>query len=70
MMELVTQGAPSGSCRCGRPGLLSAALPGLHKEEAASCRFTNVQSPSRRKGALNEALFYQIQGELSVNSID
>ncbi len=40
----LTQGGWSGSCRCRRPGLLSDARLGLHNEEAASCRFTNVQS--------------------------
>ena len=38
-------GPPSGSCRWRRPGLSSDAPLGLYKEEAASCRFTNVESP-------------------------
>ena len=38
-------GPPSGSCRWLRPGLSSDAPLGLYKEEAASCRFTNVESP-------------------------
>jgi hypothetical protein len=33
------------SCRRCRPGLPSDAPLGLYQEEAASCRFTNVQSP-------------------------
>ena len=43
-MGPLTQGGWSGSCRCRRPGLLSDARLGLRNEEAASCRFTNVQS--------------------------
>jgi len=41
----LTQGGTSGSCRWCRPGLPSDAPLGLYREEAASCRFTNVQSP-------------------------
>ena len=33
-----------------RPGLQSDAPLGLYQEEAASCRFTNVQSPDRFSG--------------------
>jgi membrane fusion protein, multidrug efflux system len=40
--RLLTQGRTSGSCRPRRPGLQADAPLGLHKEEAASCRFTNV----------------------------
>ena len=40
MLGLVTQGAPSSSCRWGCPGLPSNAPLGLYKEEADSCRFT------------------------------
>jgi len=40
----LTQGVASGSCRSGSPGLQAYAPLGLYKEEAASCRFTSVQS--------------------------
>ena len=43
--ETATQGVTSGSCRRCRPGLQAGAPLGLYREEAASCRFTNVQSP-------------------------
>ena len=36
----LTQGGASGSC-----AMPSGAPLGLYQEEAASCRFTNVQSP-------------------------
>ena len=45
MVGTLTQGGTSGSCRWRCPGLPSDAPLGLYKEEAASCRFTNVQSP-------------------------
>ena len=45
MAGLVTQGAASGSYRWGALGYRLTPLLGLYKEEAASCRFTNVQSP-------------------------
>jgi hypothetical protein len=45
MVGKLTQGGTSGSCRWSRPGLPSDAPLGLYNEEAASCRFTNVQSP-------------------------
>ena len=54
MVGLVTQGTASGSCRWPCPGLPSDAPLGLYKEEAASCRFTNVQS-TEGKG-LSEAV--------------
>ena len=50
----LTQGGTSGSCRWCRPGLPSDAPLGLNKEEAASCRFTNVQSPEAK--GLSEAV--------------
>jgi hypothetical protein len=45
MVGWVTQCAPSGSCHWRGPGLPPDAPLVLYKEEAASCRFTNVQSP-------------------------
>jgi len=45
MVGMLTQGGTSGSCRWCRPGLPADAPLGLYKEEVASCRFTNVQSP-------------------------
>ena len=45
MVGLLTQGARSGSCRWRCPGLPSDTPLGLYKDEAAPCRFTNVQSP-------------------------
>ena len=44
MVGTQTQGETSSSCRWSGPGLQSAAPLGLYAEEAASCRFTNVQS--------------------------
>jgi len=40
----LTQGSPSRACRSGCPRLHAYAPLGLGREEAASCRFTNVQS--------------------------
>jgi len=47
MMGTLTQGWTSSSCRWSSPGLPSDAPLGLYYEEAASCRFTNVQSLSK-----------------------
>ncbi len=56
---MLTQGTPSDSCRWACPGLPSDAPLGLYKEEAASCRFTNVQAPGLPlgKGGLQGAAF-------------
>jgi hypothetical protein len=50
-----------------RPGLGSDALLGLYKEKAASCRFTNVQSPEPSaealgyfRGALPQRIFMEV----------
>ena len=49
-MGTLTQGSRSGSCRWRRPGLESNAPMGLSKEEAAYCRFINVQPQERARG--------------------
>jgi hypothetical protein len=47
MLGLVTQGGAIRSCRWLCPGLGSdRPRLGLYKEEAASCRFSKVQSPA------------------------
>jgi membrane fusion protein, multidrug efflux system len=59
--ETPTQGVTSGSCRRCPPGLQAYAPLGLDKEEAACCRFTNVQSrsdaPLRLRNELNRFRF-------------
>jgi hypothetical protein len=42
MMGLVTQGAEAARAAGSALGYPSDATLGLHKEEAASCRFTNA----------------------------
>jgi len=48
IVETLTQGGTSGSCRWCRPGLSSDAPLGLYYEEAASCRsqMSNLQIPA------------------------
>ena len=47
IVEMLTQGGTSGSCLWYCPGLSSDGPLRLYQEEAASCRFTNVQSLCR-----------------------
>ena len=49
MVELSTQGGARGSCLALALGLPAAAPLGLIREEAAFCRFTNLQIPLSRE---------------------
>ena len=51
ILAKLTQGGARGSCPSLALGYFLPPLPGLNKEEAASCRFKNVQFLVRQRAA-------------------